>query len=307
MPELKNSFFTGSGDLPLELLQQLTTNSPTTGVHTTLERLGWDGSPVAAVCLTTSTDGLRVNTASFALWGVLSADTITVPASKLWDGVARGTTLHIRNLSGQHFRFSGGQMHSDFLDSDRVDFNFTRSEQPILPADWEANHVGNFTLRLIAHLDKTSNKSSSPKVKYTVLATPGTADELLQLSDRAQHVSWPGIKLLEGTTQLFPLATEVQWGCPVLPLICTKDRGENITAYPSGQHLRFAVAEVFRTAALPTACTTRGALHEKGQEIMDAEEEPETRSPAVTWPAAERPPIEQGIIIFSCEQQLNTT
>jgi len=301
MPELKNAFFAGGGDLPAELLEQLITTSPGAGVGDTLHNLGWDGSPVATVCLTTSTDGARVANGAFAIWGRLSEETITFPASKLWEGTARGTTLNIRNLTGQSFRFSGGQLHSEHLDHTALDCNFSRGAQPILPADWAENNVGEFTLRVVAHLDKTSNKCANPRIKFTVLANPGSADQLANMSERTQHVAWPGIKILEGQVQLFPLGTETQWGCPLLPLICTRDRAEGVNAFPSGQHLRFTIAEVMRTAALPTACTARGALLEKGQETLDGEEEPEARAPTVTWPAAERPPIDQGNLLLLIE------
>jgi len=297
MPELKNNFFTGGGDLPPELLKQLSALSPGDGVLDTLRALNWDGSPVATVCLTISPDGTRVASGAFAICGTLSQQTITLPAGKLWEGVARGTTLRIRNLQGHNFRFSGGLLHSEYLDSNELDCAFSKGDQPILPAEWEENNVGEFTLRMVAHVDKASNKNISPAIKYTVLATPGSADELTNLSDRDHHVSWPGIKILEGSTQLFPLPQNNPWGCPVLPIICTRDRAEGVTAFPSGQHLRFAIAEIFRTAALPTACTTRGALHEKAREMMEADEDPEVRPPVITWPAAERPPIEQGNLL----------
>jgi len=295
MPELKSAFFTGGGDLPADLVNQLVTASPGEAVGDTLHNLGWDGTAVATVCLITSTDGARVANGSFAIWGKLSEEVVTVPASKLWEGTARGTTLHIRDLTGQLFRFSGGQLHSEHLDSANLDCNFAKGAQPILPADWTANNVGEFTLRVVAHIDKLSNRNTSPRVKFTVLASPGSADQLAALSERTHHVSWPGIKILEGQAQLFPLSADIQWGCPILPLICTRDRAEGCNTVPSGQHLRFAIAEIFRTAALPTACTARGPLLEKGNDIMDAEEEPEPRPPTITWPAAERPPIDQGM------------
>jgi len=280
--------------LPQEVLQQLVTASPGDGVGDTLNGLGWDGSAVATVCLTVSTDGTRVANGSFAIWGKLSEETITVPASKLWEGTPRGTTLHIRDLTGQLFRFSGGLLCSEHLDHTQLDCNFTRGNQPILPADWETSNVGDFTLRLIAHLDKMSNKYVSPRIKFTVMASPGSADQLAAMTDRSHHVAWPGIKILEGQAQIFPLSAETHWGCPILLIICTRDRIEGVEAFPSGLHMRYAIAEIFRTAALPTACTARAALLQKGQQLMDADDEPEARPPTLTWPAAEKPPIDQG-------------
>jgi len=185
MPDLKSVFFAGSGNLPEGRRKELFTPSTGAGLHPILEAAGWDGSRIATVCLTTTADGSRVANATFGVWGILSEDAIEVPATKLWEGVTRGTTLHIRNLTGQLFRFSGGQMQSEHLDSSNIDHNFSRGGNVIMPADWEANHLGPFTLRLFAYVDKTANKHQhSPNIKLTVLVTPGTVEQLTNMSER---------------------------------------------------------------------------------------------------------------------------
>ncbi len=294
MPELKQQFFQGKGDIPATWRARLSTASYGLGLRDTLTRLGWDGQPCATVCLVLSADGLRVTNGNFALWGNLSEEPIEVQTSKLWEGTQRGTTMHIRGLTGQAFMFNGGLLQSEFLDSDKFEVAFSKGGQAILPQDWTANNIGNISLRAIAHLDKTSNRASKPKIKYTIIAVPMSADALIDLSERTQHVSWPGIKILEGTAEFFPADETNHWGAPFFPLLCRRDRPEDSPSCPPGDHLRFAIAEIMRSAALPTACVTRGAMNEKGQEILDADEDPEPRGPSVTWPPVERPPPDRG-------------
>jgi len=296
MPDLKQQFFNGSGEIPPDILAKLLSPATGIGLIDTLNAWQWQGNvPAAAICLSTSTDGTRVQGGAFSLWGDLSASPVEFPASKLWEGTSRGTTVTIRNLTGQTFTFAGGQLHSDYVDADDCDVTFSKGGQPILPADWESAGVGPFALRAFTHVDKTSNKSDDLRIKFTVLAFPDCSEALEQLSERTQHPTWPGIKILEGSARFFrPLPTGLAWGAPLLPFICTRDRSPTATATPPADHLRFAIAEIMRTAALPTACTTRGALNLKGQQLLDAAEDPELRGPTVTWPPVERPAPDLG-------------
>ena len=297
MPDLKPEFFTGSGDLPPNILNSLSTPSAGIGMRDTLTALGWQGEAAATICLTLSADGTQASHGSFSLWGLLSEDTVKIPTHKLWEGTPRGTTLRINNFQGQQFRFTGGTLQSEHMDADNFDYSFHRGGQVIPQSERQANGLGNFSLRAFAHLDKSSNKAGNPLMKITILAAPLSADELTALSDRTQHASWPGLKILESKAAFFPLRPAAAWGCPIWPLLCIRDPSSTIHTTPSGQHLRFAIAAIMRTAALPTACTSRGALHEKGQEAIDATADPDTRYPSITWPAVDRPAPAQGNLL----------
>jgi len=295
MPDLKAQFFTGGGDIPGEWATKLQTASMGLGLRDTLTALQWDGSPSAVTTLVTSADGTRVNGGAFSLWGLLSQETVEFPASKLWEGTSRNTTIQIRNIEGQAFTFSGGQLHSEHVDMDTFEFTIKRGNNTVLPADWAAAGIGEFSLRCFAHVDKTSNKQQHPLIKFTVLAAPLSCAALRELSEHTDHPAWPGIKVLEGNAQLFPRPpSDVSWGAPVFPIICTRDRAATSTVIPGGDQLRFALAEIMRTATVPTACTARGALNLKGQQILDTDEEPETRGPTTTWPPVDRPAPDQG-------------
>ncbi len=238
MPDLKQQFFQGGGDIPANWRDRLATSSYGAGLKDTLNALGWDGSISATVCLVLSADGLRVTNGCFSLWGLLSEEVIEVPASKLWEGTPRGISMQIRGLTGQAFTFSGGMLHSEYLDQVKVEVSFSKAGQPILPQDWPANNLGNVSFRAIAHLDKASNRSSKPQIKFTILAVPMSADELVELSERTQHVSWPGIKILEGQADFFPQTGGDNWGAPFWPLLCTWERASDSASCPPGEHLR---------------------------------------------------------------------
>jgi len=295
MPDLRQQFFAGDSEIPNDTLSKLQTPATGIGLLDSLTAWQWDRSPAATICLTTSADGARVRGGAFGLWGELSAEPVVFPASKLWEGTARGTAVTVRNITGQSFTFAGGQLHSDYVDSDEFDVTFSKNGAPILPADWDSAGVGPFALRAFTYLEKTSNKADKPRIKMTILAFPDSSENIAQLSERTQHASWPGIKILEGTADFFPaLPAGLSWGAPVLPFICTRDRSATVTALPPAEHLRFAIAEIMRTAVLPTACTARGALNIRGQELLDAATDPVERGPTVTWPPVERPAPDLG-------------
>ena len=294
MPDLRPQLFNGPADIPAETASALATNSRGLGMRDSLTALGWAGNPIGTICLALSTDGSRVANGWFSLWGALSAEPIEFAAIKLWDHTQRGTNIRISNITGQQFQFSSGRLQSDYADGTAFEVSAAKAGQDVPPAEWPSCGIGNMALRAIVHLDKTSNKTTNPTLKVTVLAVPLSATEMATLSERTLHPAWPGVKILEAKADLFPAASQSNWGCPMLPIIYTRDRDATITTTPSGHHLRFAIAEIMRTASLPTACVTRGAMNEKGQQALDDEDSLETRLPTITWPATERPLPDRG-------------
>jgi len=296
MPDLKNQFFNGPTHLLPQRRQQLITNAFGAGLADTIIGDGWDGrAPTATITLNVSADGCRVTSSHFALWGDLAGNNIEVPACKLWEGVTKGTVLHIRDLKGSAFTFPGGQLHSNFLDQASIDVSYSRAGQPILPTDWAAENIDQLSLRAVCYLDKLSNKRGSPRIKYTILATPMTAAALAELCGHTQHVAWPGIKVLEGTAKFHLAAPPGEWAAPVYPFLCVKDRAPGAAnQLPPPDHMLYAMAELMRTAALPTSCTTREVMTAKGQALLEGTSDPETRGPTITWPPVERPAADRG-------------
>ena len=190
MPDLLPQFFSGTSDITTTTASSLSTNSSGLALRDTLTSLGWSGKSVATICLTLSTDGSRVTNGRFGLWGALSDDPVEFPASKLWDNTQRGITIKLANISGQQFRFSSGQLQSDYADSDTFEVSAFQGGLEIPPQDWPNSGIGNLALRAIVHLDKTSNRLAQPICKVTILAVPLNANELTNLSESVVCEPW---------------------------------------------------------------------------------------------------------------------
>ena len=198
MPNLKQQDFHGRGDIPASWRDRPATSAYGAGIWDTLSSLGLGRKTCATICLGISTDGLRVTNGSFGLWGALYEEVIKMQTNKLCEGTPRVTTMLIRGITGQAFTFSCGLLYSDYLDQNKLELSFSKAGQPIPPQDRASLNIGKLLLRAIAHLDKTSN-CSKRRIKFTVLTVPMSADDLVELSDRTLHVSWPGMKILESS------------------------------------------------------------------------------------------------------------
>ena len=292
---LDSKFFEGGGDLPADMRQQVMVTDYHDSVEAALRRVGWEGQLVSVVGLTISADGQLVQNARFCMRGALHDKAIPIRANAVWDGAPKDVELHLTLPDSSAFQFTGGELCSDYFPQSLVKFSFTREDgSVVLPTEWEAAKLGNFSLRLLAHLDKGSNGRSGPFFRVTVLLFPLSVDGLQDLSDATQCAAWPGYKILEGKSEMIPRAPPGRWGCPIYPLINTCQRAAGCEEIPSGVHLRFATAELLRSAAPPTAHKTRAGLTKAMEEMAADPNLCEPRTPAVVWPPAPRPPPPAG-------------
>ena len=289
MPDLDKKYFSGENDIPVSKIGELETGCSESAIKDTLTKLGWEGQAIASVILRISADGKQVSAGQFQLEGPLSPSPIVIQAAKLWEKAGQDIMLNITVPSGNAFVFEGGRLTSDYLDHEVVKYKFSRDGQVLAEAEREANGVGNFCMRIIAHLGKTSNGPSGPNIKFTMLVLPLSANDTLELSEAAQSPAWPGIKALEGTCQLFPPAKMGEWGAPCYPLLNVKSRSANCKELPDAAHLRFAMAGVMRTAARPTGCTSFGGLKKFTGRMTKDPEAATPQEPSITWPEAARP------------------
>ena len=155
--------------------------------------------------------------------------------------------------------------------------------------DKKGSGIREFSLRAITHLGRTSNSSSGPIIKYTILVHHLGADNITNLTEATQSPSWPGIKLLEGQCQIFPAAKPGTWGAPILPLLDISDRAATVETIPAGDRLRFAIANMMRTAARPTGCVSIGGLMKYVTRMSKNLEAAEPIEPTITWPVAAQP------------------
>ena len=293
MPSLDPKYFEGEGDLHPEIVAKLTVNGLDDQILTALTTHAWEGQLVACVGLSISADGSAVSAARFLLRGGLCPTPVKIKANLLWR-TAADVSLHITVPEGQHFSFAGGSLCSDYLDQSAVKFNVSKGQEPIMPGDYAAHKIGQFCLRIVAHLDKTSNGRAGPHIKLTTLVFPASAEATLDENGGAQSPSWPGFRVLEGAAPLFPRPPAGFWGAPILPLIAVQDRAAASQAVPDGVTMRFALAELMRTAALPTVCVTKPARAKTIRSMQRIPENLDPRTPCITWPPAPRPDPAEG-------------
>jgi hypothetical protein len=291
MPILDAAHFRGSGALQPATLEQLTTVGFGSTLKHTLSRLGWVDRLVAGVGLDLSADGLNVTNSTFWVRGKVTETPASIPAHKLWEGANRSVNLSIAPLNGSDFTFRNGSLCSDYVDADRIRFSFSRAGQPIPPGDWADFGLGNFCLRLVAYLDKTSNakRGRGPHIKFMVLAFPLSLAQLSELAEATSNVMWPGFKVVEGHCDFFPRASANSWGCPILPILCTRQRDASTTAFPSGDLMRFNIAAIMRTAAVPTSSRSLKDLQKKMRDALACGSAIARTLPTIMWPEVARP------------------
>ena len=286
-------YFAGEKDLPAEIITRISVQGLNDQVNTALTGHGWEGQLAASIGLTVSADGSAVSAARFLLVGALNPEPINIKANLLWR-TAADVTLHIPPLTGQQFSFAGGSLCSDYVDHTAVQFHLSKSQQPIMPGDYKAHKIGEFCLRAVAHLDKSSNGRVGPHIKVTVLVYPGNATDTLDSDTGAQSPSWPGFRALEGAAMLYPRPPLGFWGAPILPLLAVQDRAATCQSVPDGTTLRYAIAELMRTAALPTVCVSKPARATTVRSMQRIPENLDPRAPTITWPPARRPDSAEG-------------
>jgi hypothetical protein len=292
MPVLDSKFFQGDQPIPQDILDKLFCNSPTQIDTETATRLGWNGQLVGGIVLQLSEDGTLARRGAFNLLGNLVEQQLSFPASKLWDRASKEITVTITVPTADHFSFLDGGLTSDYMDHDQVDYVVSRGHTPILPAQYEANKIGGFSLRLVAHLSRSSNGRSGLAIRITLLVFPLGTDELRQETDATQSPAWAGIKLLEAECPLFPAAPLNSWGCPVYPFLHKADANGPFAANP--KELQHAIAAIMGNASNPTACTSTVALKRFWQTMTADPEKALPRPPHITWPPCERPPVSGG-------------
>jgi hypothetical protein len=280
MVVLDAKYFEGGGEISADIAEKLVTSGMRDSLSRTLTELGWEGQLVGLVGLYVAPDGKRVTGGEFAVRGHLAEQPFSIQASKWWDCDA-DITVDFNALRGEEFKFSGGSMHSDFVGQDSLEC--VVKKQGAVMSREELEQLGQFSVRLVAHLDKTSNGRGGPAFKLTVLVFPKPPEEMDNM-EGASSASWPGIKIVEAKCSLFPAARQGAWGAPLYPLIVTGDRAANSGRLPAAKTLRFCMAKLIGSAVVPTSCTNRVGLARKWQQMDGQEPSAFEKQPAIQWP-----------------------
>ena len=117
MPELNKVHFRGISEIPAGRKAELVTGSGEKDIENMLTKLGWEGNLIATVSLKVTADGQRVHSGQFMMRGALSAETIQLQASKLWEGADAETVLCVNIPTGAELRFEGGRLCSEYIQS----------------------------------------------------------------------------------------------------------------------------------------------------------------------------------------------
>jgi hypothetical protein len=281
--ELDKRWFSGQDDLPEIIAENVEASSFGRALNATLGKNGWDGKTAAGVGLELSSDNRAVKSGQFFLRGPLSGEQGQIQASKLWERAAADAVAIFKFPHGGEFDFSGGSLASEYLEGEAVKLAIERSGQQVPPEEWQQIGITPFSLRLIAYLDKLSNKNG-PKVKFNLLFFPASREQMDELADAVQGPAWPGVKILEGHAALFPKAPQEGWGCPIYPILCTSTKFEAAPNLPASHEIRYAIAKIMATARLPVPCANQGTMRRKWAQIQADPEAYEERTPAVVWP-----------------------
>lgn len=295
MVYLNKKYFESRGDLDHELGNKLVTASFNLPVTQTLLNLGWTGNHVAMVGLELSPDNRHVRRGRYLLHGPLTKEPVNIQARKLFPTADTDIMMTITMPDAAEFRFHNGTLGSDLLPCEGYKHHFSRESGVIFPTDWPANNVGETCMRAISHLDKASNSALGPRPKTTVLLFPKSVDEMSQTSDGTQNVAWPGIRILQTLGEFFPKFAA--WKNPICPLLLRGSSRDEAPNFPSGDELRFHIAEVMRSARLPTACNSQSGLAKQWGKAVDNVEDLE-KEPAIIWPTVLRPTAPEGIVFF---------
>ena len=305
MPDLSNYFFAGRGSIPADLARTLEVNGPGASTQAVIAATGWDGHLVAGVNLFLSPDNDRVINGSFFLLGHLSEDLVAFQAAKVWAGAAENITMHLQPPPAAAIRFPQGRLHSEILASRDTKFAFFKAgalgaaPTSVPEAEWEENGLGDFSVRLVCHISKSTKNATGVLIRITLLLFPVGAETLVAMTDLTAEAYWPGSKILECECPLYPPPGQVAWGCPFLPVLWSGTPFADLPTLPPAEEMRRAIAAIMRTATCPECHISATRLQARWDRIQRDPTFLQARTPILTWPDAARPATPQGKHIFS--------
>jgi len=286
MAAIDEVFFSGPTEINDATLKRLVIADNDGEVAVGLKRFKWSGKTVAAIVLELSTDNRQVAGGAFCVRGPLGKE-IRVRANSLWQDADPQLVLNVRIPSGETFVFSDGSLASDYLAAEKVQHQFQVEEEgsgwrqlPIEEADdWGA---GQFCLRLVASLSKISARGGVG-LKYWVLIFPGDPEAVLNVSELAQHASWPGIALAEGEMALIPTAGKA-WMCPLFPLLVASTPLHIASGFPEGAELRRCIDAILARSAAAEVHENRREVTNRWQQLANQPDSFEPQQSGLIWP-----------------------
>ncbi len=298
MPVLDKALFTGQDEAEVEDLKRAEVVNWGVSVKTALGKFGWKGQAAACVGIGLSVDNRRAETGRFITVGRLDEEDGRLEAKKLWQKADSSLVVTLQLRQADIFTFSDGTLCSDFVAASSITHCLHmvkegRAPTPVMEADKEKLGAGEFTIRMVCSLSKKSSVKNGVVVNYTIMAYPGTKEEILQFSEHAQTAAWPGIKVKEGELPLMPEATE-NWQCPIVPMILPGTPFESHPYIPGAEELRRAVAAVMGKTTQPECGKSASGLLKLWEKYAASPEEMQQKPGYFTWPEPTKEAAAQG-------------
>jgi len=295
MGVLPKTLFSGAEEISENDKNKIFVNNFSESIEAVLSEFSWDGKIVGTIGLTISSDGKKIENGRFIPRGTLEAKTIKMAAADIWVNADETVILSIKLPRAEIFKYTEGGLYSQYVDEGAVNYTLHsvvegKTPVPILDqekADW---NVGNFCLRQICYISKSSTAKGGVVLSWTVLIFPRAKEQLLQASDLTASPSWPGLRLITGEMALGPKPTTT-WRCPVLPLLRSNSE-ENRT--PSGQSLRHAIGAIMRKAGRPDILLDGQSLDSRWKEIAERPQDFKEKPSLIDWPEQAEPESESG-------------
>jgi hypothetical protein len=286
MAPLDRQLFKGSAAIARQDLRRLEIRNLSGDIDETLVEFGWNGKPAGCIMLKLSADNASVTAGQFLARGRLTRQEVKLEAAKLWATVEAGLIITLQIPEAGMFTFGDGGLCSDYLDSDMIDHCITtggRNGQPVLQAEYENRGVKNFCIRMVCHLAKASARAGVT-LGYAVLAFPGTAEDVCEVSDLTRSPGWPGIVLCEGEMALLPYPG-ASWCCPVLPMLLTGTPWEEEEeTHPPFEEIAEKVSWIMTTSEPADGCKARKAMADKWQKYCDDPDSFNPKQSPLAWP-----------------------
>jgi len=297
MASVDENLFAGPSEVSSATLKKLVIADHEEDVSAALRRFKWNGKTAGAIVLDLSEDNRRVVSGTFCVRGTLGKET-RLQADKLWPEGDSQMALNIRIPAGEQFTFSDGSLASDYLQSDRVAHKFQVREdggswRNLAEEEIEDWGGGQFCLRLVASLHKASARGGVT-LKYWVLLFPGEPEAVLNVSELAQHASWPGIAVCEGEMSLLPACGKA-WMAPIFPLLMAATPLHVADNFPTGEELRRCVDSIMARSAAAEVLADRQAVTDRWQVLANQPDSFEARPSGVIWPAPAEPGETTGV------------
>jgi hypothetical protein len=279
--------FTGQEEIRDEDVLRAEVTNFSTSDKEALTRFGWKGETAGYIGLRLSPDNRRVDAANLKVVGPLEKHEVRIEAKKLWQGVDTGVAITLQLREAEMFNFTEGGMWSDYVEAGNIVHSATITKDgvttPIMDARRSTYGIGQFSVRMVCIIAKSSSVKKGVMLAYTILMYPAGKDEMLEISEHANSAAWPGIKIAEGEFTLIPRAL-VNWQNPVVPLILPGTNFQTHPFSPPAEDLRRAIASVMRRCIQPECCKTLNALTKAWERAETCPEEFLEKQGPVTWP-----------------------